>query len=87
MESWLFSQGEKTETRLLYNAKVNRFGGVNRCVREGSRERLVVHDYGLDISYGWYCQNMEFGEGEEVKLAVWIEGCDQPMRTHRFQDA
>ena len=80
MESWLFSQREKADSVLLYNTKVNRFDSVDRCMEEGSRERLVVHGYGLHISYGRDCQNIELRQREEVKLAVWIEGCDQPMK-------
>lgn len=46
-------------------------------MQDGSRERLLVHSYSLHISYRRDCQNVEFRECEEVKLAAWIEGYDK----------
>lgn len=43
-------------------------------MQEGSRERQLIHGYGLHISYGRNCQDVELWQCEEMKLAVWIEG-------------
>lgn len=44
------------------------------CAQEGSCERLLVHGYGLYISYRRNLEDVELRQREKVKLAVWIEG-------------